>query len=66
MGKYAWELKENTAISKDNPKNTCLKKQPNNFLMNRDEDQTLRTKNAEKRLHSDYPKAAGNRKLRNS
>lgn len=26
--------------------------QPNNFLMNRDEDQPLRTKDVEKRLHS--------------
>lgn len=44
-----------------------FKKQPNNFVMNRDEDQPLRTKeDVEKRLHSDYTKAAGNRKLRNS
>lgn len=33
MGKYAWELKENTAMFKGSLKNTYLKKKANNFLM---------------------------------
>lgn len=41
-----------------------LKKKPKQlyFLVDRDEDQPLRTKNVEKRPYSDYTRAAGSRK----